>query len=131
MNRNFLAGVRVLVLEDDALIAMMQTASLEDAGCTVLGPARRVDQALLLMEGERIDLALLDVNLGGEKVYPVADVLAERGVPFVFLTGYGSGLLPAAHMGRPCLTKPCGEADLLVALCGELAAKRGTVRVGP
>jgi CheY-like chemotaxis protein len=123
MNREMLVGSRVLIVEDDPIIAMMQTAILESAGCVVLGPAPMVDQALLTIAAQGIDLALLDVHLGDEKVYPVADALAERGVPFVFLTGYSSEMLPPAHCGRRCLTKPSDEDELLGALCEALHSK--------
>lgn len=126
MNRDMLVGSRVLIVEDDPIIAMMQTAILASAGCTVLGTAPGVERALLTIAAQAIDLALLDINLDGEKVYPVADALAERGVPFVFLTGYGSEMLPPAHRGRRCLTKPCDEDELLGALCEALHSKRRT-----
>lgn len=120
MTQDMLAGSRVLIVEDDPIIAMTQKMTLEEAGCGVLGPAPDVDQALLIIGRQSIDLALLDINLNGEKVYPVADALAKRGVPFVFLTGYGDEMLAPAHRGQRCLTKPCDEDDLLRALCEAL-----------
>jgi two-component system, chemotaxis family, sensor kinase Cph1 len=126
MTPGLLAGRHVLVVEDDPIIAMTQTTILEDAGCVVLGPAPGVDQALRMVAGDRVDLALLDVSLGSETVYPVADALAERGVPFVFLTGYSTEILPPAHKGRRCLRKPCDDDELLAALRAALDAKRKT-----
>jgi CheY-like chemotaxis protein len=126
MTQDMLVGSRVLIVEDDPIIAMTQTMTLEGAGCVVLGPAPGIDQAILMIDAQSVDLALLDINLDGEKVYPVADALAKRGVPFVFLTGYGSEMLPPAHRGQRCLTKPCDEDDLLRALREVLHSKRRT-----
>ena len=118
-----LVGRRVLIVEDDPVIAATQKMILEGAGCTVLDPAPGVEAALRTIGAHRVDLALLDVNLGDEKVYPVADALAARGVPFVFLTGYGSETLPPVHRARPCVTKPCDDDDLLAALSDALHPK--------
>ena len=84
------------------------------------------EHALLTIAAQAIDLALLDINLDGGKVYPVADALADRGVPFVFLTGYGSEMLQPAHRGRRCLMKPCDDDELLRVLCEALHSKRRT-----
>lgn len=112
-----LAGVRALVVEDEALIAMDLVATLRRAGCVVVGPARRVAPALLLVAGDpRPDVALLDVNLGGEPVVPVADALAGRDIPFVLITGYGRDALPERFRDRPLLGKPCAAAPLLATL---------------
>src|SRR5262249_43137929 len=97
---------RVLVVEDDFLTALALEGMLIDAGCAVVGPVPRVSEALEVIEVERLDLALLDVNLAGERVFPVADVLVERGVPFVFTTGYSAEHLPPRHRNRPILAKP-------------------------
>jgi CheY-like chemotaxis protein len=126
MTQGMLVGSCVLIVEDDPIIAMTQKMTLEEAGCSVLGPAPNVEQALLMIGTQSIDLALLDINLNGEKVYPVADALAKLGVPFVFLTGYGDEMLPPAHRRRRCLTKPCDEDDLLRVLCEALRSKRRT-----
>jgi DNA-binding response OmpR family regulator len=111
-----LEGLRVLVVEDEVLIAMMLEEMLHEAGCVMVGPASRVEKAVEAARAEPIDLALLDVNLAGEKVFPVADALARRGVPFVFLTGYGRSSLPAPYADRPALSKPFKLAALLSAL---------------
>ena len=126
MTQDMLVGSRVLIVEDDPIIAMTQAMILEGAGCVVLGPAPGVDQAILMIGAQSVDLALLDVNLDGEKVYPVADALAKRGVPFVFLSGYGSEMLPPTHRGQRCLTKPYDEDDLLRTLREALLSKRRT-----
>jgi CheY-like chemotaxis protein len=111
-----LAGRRVLVVEDDAMIAMMWETALLDAGCTVVGPVSRVRAALSALKGDKIDAALLDVQLGIESVFAVADTLAADHIPFVFLTGYGAIALPERFRGRPALTKPCRLQDLVTAV---------------
>jgi len=106
-----LTGRRVLVVEDEALVAMLVEDALLDAGAAVLGPAATVSEALLLLEQERPDVAVLDLNLAGETSTPVADVLAKRGVPFVVATGYGAEGLPPSHAHVPVLAKPYDPDD--------------------
>lgn len=108
-----LAGLRVLIVEDEVIIAMLLEETLHDAGCVVIGPVPRVDKAMEVARAEPLDFALLDVNLAGEKVFPVAEVLVERAVPFVFLTGYGRSGLPATYAQRPALAKPFKLAALM------------------
>ncbi|MEF2073858.1 response regulator [Consotaella aegiceratis] len=85
-----LAGLRVFLVEDEALVAMQLEDMLIDFGCEVVGLAMRLNKALEMLEQlHDIDVAVLDVNLGGERVYPVAEKLCGRGVPIVFATGYG------------------------------------------
>jgi len=107
-----LDGQHVLVVEDEELIALMLVDVLEEHGATVLGPAGSLPDALALADRSEMTAALLDLNLKGEAVYPVADRLAARGVPFVFLTGYGQGQLAARHAQAPVLTKPFGPRQL-------------------
>src|SRR3954466_6402529 len=94
-----LRGQCLLVVEDEYLIAADLTTSLESLGVEVIGPAASVEEALSLIEnyGGSLDGAVLDVNLRNERVFPVADKLSERGVPFVFTTGYDALAIPAAH----------------------------------
>ncbi len=101
-----LTGRRILVVEDEALIAMLLEDLLGDLGCKVVGPAANVTQALELAARERPDAAVLDVNLGKETVFPVADALQRAGVPFVFITGYGPAGLTGAHSGHATIRKP-------------------------
>ena len=101
-----LNGRRVFVVEDETLVSMLIEDILEDFGCTVVGPAARLDQALTLAQSEQIDVAILDVNLAGTRVFPVADILAKRGVPFIFASGYGDLALEGPHVGRPVVQKP-------------------------
>ena len=105
-------GLRVLVVEDEALVAMLVEDMLGDLGCRVLGPAGSVRQALELLDRETPQAAILDVNLGGESVYPVADVLKAAGVPFVLATGYGEAGVAHAYRQAPVLQKPFEQAEL-------------------
>ncbi len=111
------AGRRVLVVEDESLVAMLLETILEDMGCVPVGPAATVDEGLQLAGGDQpIDAALLDVNVAGKQVFPIAGALKARGVPFVFSTGYGEGGLPDEWRGQPTLQKPFTEAAVRNAL---------------
>jgi CheY-like chemotaxis protein len=107
-----LNGLRVLVVEDEAAISLLLEDMLLDFGCEVIGPAARLTAALDAVSREAIDLAILDVNVAGEPIYPVADALAQRSVPFVFSTGYGSAGIKDAYRDRPVLQKPFAQHDL-------------------
>lgn len=111
-----LAGVRVFIVEDEALILDTLQDMLEGLGCHVVESAVRVDEALAKLAAVDLDVAVLDVNVAGHRIDPVADLLAARGVPFVFASGYGRASLPAAHRERVLLTKPYRKADLRAAL---------------
>jgi CheY-like chemotaxis protein len=103
---------RVLLVEDEGLVALMLEDLLEDLGCEVAASLASVRSALAWIEaGGSADMALLDVNLSGEAVFPVADALSERGVPFVFATGYGEGHDPR-FKGAPLLGKPIRQERL-------------------
>jgi CheY-like chemotaxis protein len=91
---------------------------LGDFGCVVVGPAASIAEALVLATDAQIDVAVLDMNLGGQPVFPVADALKARGVPFIFASGYGESGLNGAHRGVPLLQKPFRQADLEKALIG-------------
>jgi DNA-binding NtrC family response regulator len=106
------SGLKVLVVEDEPLIAMEVQDLLTESGCTVIGPASSVEQGMRLMKEEDVDGAVLDVNLGGEMVFPLADALAGQSIPFVYVTGYGK-LLRACDHSRPVLQKPYANQDLL------------------
>ena len=107
-----LSGRRVLVVEDEMIVAWLLQDMLADLGCAVVGPAARVAQALAMIEAEAIDAAVLDVNLNGQKSYPVADALAARGVPFVFSTGYETESLPNDYQSLRLLQKPFKRSEL-------------------
>ena len=120
-----LNGARVLVLEDETLVSMMVEDMLLDLGCEVLGPFAKLDQALEFV-GQAdggIDAALLDVNLGGIRSFPMAEALADKGVPFVFTTGYDESGLPDAWRGRPTLRKPFMMGEMADALRKALPEK--------
>ncbi len=108
---------RVLVVEDEAMIAMDLQGILRRAGCEVIGPVGRVEAATRRADGEPPpDVALLDIILGGESVFVVADALAARRIPFVFVTGYGKDVLPERFRERPMTSKPYSPGSLLAML---------------
>jgi DNA-binding response OmpR family regulator len=108
---------RVLVVEDELMIAMLFESILNDSSeCTVIGPFARVKRALEAARNEPLDAALLDIHLAGEPVFPVADLLAERGVPFAFVTGYAKDVLPPVYRDRPLLQKPFRPQTVLAML---------------
>jgi two-component sensor histidine kinase/CheY-like chemotaxis protein len=98
--------LHVLLVEDESLVAMMMQDVLEDLGCRVNGPYRTIASAVEAAKDEAVDLALLDINLGDELVYPAADVLSDRGIKFVFLTGYDNAHVDARYRYAPVLQKP-------------------------
>ena len=120
-----LTGARVLVLEDETLVSMMVEDMLLDLGCEVLGPFAKLDQALEFVGKAQggIDAALLDVNLGGVRSFPMAEDLAIKGVPFVFTTGYDESGLPDIWRGRPTLRKPFMMGEMAEALRKALPEK--------
>ena len=107
-----LAGRRVLIVEDEAMIALLIQDVLTDLGSTVVGPASRIEEALELARSSALDLAALDLNLAGNPVYPVAQVLADRAVPFVFMTGYGQQGIAEPWRSRPSIAKPFRPSQL-------------------
>ena len=115
-----LRGCRVLVVEDEYLLADDLSLALSSAGADVLGPVPSIAEATAeIAAGRRIDLAVLDVNLRGDMVFPVADALVERGIPFAFATGYDSGSLPDRFSAVPRFEKPFKAsriAEILVPL---------------
>lgn len=114
---------RILVVEDEILIAMMIEDALADLGCEIVGPASSLEAAILLARDEEIDAAFLDVTIRGGQVFPVAEILVQRGIPFVFSSGYGDWALPEAFQGHRRLTKPftAGELEAMARiLCGGL-----------
>lgn len=120
-----LTGRRVLVVEDESLVAMLLETILEDMGCTPVGPAANIDEGLALAtDGERLDAALLDVNVAGRQVFPVAEALKARGVPFVFSTGYGEGGLPEEWRGQATIQKPFTEAAVRDALMKAMGVEK-------
>ena len=106
------SGLRVLLVEDENLVALLLEDMLAELGHTVVGPVARLDKALEIAQLEAFDVAILDVNINGEEAYPIAEALAARGIPFVFSTGYGKQSLRAPYSDRPALQKPFERHDL-------------------
>ena len=109
-------GLRVLVVEDEMMVALLLETMLIDLGHQVAGPVARLEKGLEVIEREVIDLAVLDVNINGREVYPIAEALEARSVPLIFATGYGSTGLHPAYSGHPVLQKPYRREDLRVAI---------------
>ena len=114
-----LAGLRVLVVEDEMLVSLLIEDTLTESECIVVGPYDRVPAALEAARTLMLDAAVLDVNLAGTKVYPVAEMLSARGVPFLLLSGYGAGAVPIEHPSWPMCSKPF-RPELLLAMLAEL-----------
>ena len=113
---------RILVVEDELMIRMLLEDMLGELGYTVAAEAGRLDEALQAAKTADFDIAILDVNLDGEPVSPVADALVARGTPFVFATGYGERGLPEPYRDRPMLKKPFQMDGLKQMLQSALAA---------
>jgi CheY-like chemotaxis protein len=111
---------RVLVVEDEAVIAALIENALVDGGCSVVGPVATVGRALELIEKTGIDAALLDISINGRDTYPVADLLVARGVPFVFVSGFTRRDLPPRYRHCAHITKPFGPSAIMAALSSQL-----------
>jgi CheY-like chemotaxis protein len=115
---------RVLVVEDELLVALDIESIVIEAGMAVIGPASTAAEALRLIETTAFEAALIDANLNGEPIDEVAGALSERGIPFAYVTGYGRESLPAAHPA-PIVTKPFDAAQLVAAVRRLLATSGG------
>jgi CheY-like chemotaxis protein len=108
-------ALRVLVVEDEPVVAMCLEDILDGLGCVPVGPAGRLSEGLALAESETLDAAILDINLAGERSTPIAEMLRMRGVPFAFASGYGAA--PEGFAGKvPLIEKPYGEREIEAAL---------------
>lgn len=116
MSEMSLDGVKVIVVEDEAIVAMLLEQMLEDLGCTVTGTASQLASAVTLVNDSDADVAILDMNLAGHRVDPVARILVEKATPFIFASGYGEDGLSAEWRGRPVLPKPFRLEELRLAL---------------
>lgn len=118
-----LRGSRLLIVEDEFLIAADLADVLRDEGAEILGMAGSVEeaQAVIEAEGDRLDGAVLDVNLGRDRVYPVADALMARKVPFVFATGYDVAVIPEAYAEVPRFEKPVRAAAVVRFLAEQIS----------
>lgn len=112
MGLSSLSGRRILLVEDESLVAALAEDLLLDAGCEVM-LAMRLDEAMVFAADDEVELGILDVNLGAERSYPVADLLRARGKPFIFATGYGREGLNGAYQDIPVLQKPYRGDQLL------------------
>ena len=117
-----LSGRRILVVEDEPIIAMALEDMLRDLDCIVVGPALRLDEAESRARTEPLDGAILDVNLGDGPTFSVAEILAARGVPFCFSTGYGASVIPARFESAAVLQKPYRREALALHLGNCLAS---------
>jgi ActR/RegA family two-component response regulator len=118
-----LAGKRVLIVEDDNILAMNLVEELAAEGAKAIGPAGTVDGALKAIKNADMDGAIVDINLGGNAAFPVADALADRHIPFVFATGYlVAGYIPVRHANVPRFEKPTPPG----AICSALEAAMST-----
>lgn len=109
---SLLSGHRIFLVEDEVMVSWALEQAIVSLDCVVVGPAARVKQALAMIETEVFDAAVLDINLNGEKSYPVADALIARGTPFVFSTGYNRDSTPHGYEGLPSLQKPFSIPEL-------------------
>ena len=116
MSKRELSNRKVLVVEDEMMIAMLIEDMLDEFGCKLVGPATNVPRALELIGKESIEVAVLDLNLDGQDTYAIADALQRKNVPFIFATGYGSTGLRQEYGNRPVLQKPFQARDLETAL---------------
>ena len=110
------AALRVLVVEDEVLVAMLIEDMLRELDCEVVALSGTLEDALRRAQGDAFDIAVLDVNLNGRQSLPVADALRARKLPFLFATGYGAKILGGAYDGVPVLQKPFGREELKDAL---------------
>ena len=119
-----LEGLKVLVVEDDLLLAELTKDLLEDSGCQVVGPVGWLHRGLELAQDKTLDGAILDINLHGEVSFAIAEVLDSRGVPFVFVTGYDGNIVPLAFRSAPRLDKPVADEHLIEAMVVAFTGKR-------
>jgi CheY-like chemotaxis protein len=106
-------GKRVLIVEDESMIRMLLEDMLGDLGYSVTGSVGKLDEALALAKETEFDIAILDINLNGQAVSPVADILDSRGLPYIFASGYGEQGVPDSHRDRPLLQKPFHQEALM------------------
>ena len=116
-----LQGLRVLLVEDEGLVAMSVEDMLSDLGCTVAALAGSLPEAMGKAQAGGFEVALLDVSLNGKQVFPVAKLLSEMGIPFAFASGYGPAGLPPDFRNRPVVPKPFQIEELSAALNAALA----------
>ena len=129
MSKRELSNRKVLVVEDEMMIAMLIEDMLEEFGCELVGPATNVPRALELIGREKVDVAVLDLNLDGKDTYAIADALRQKNVLFIFATGYGSTGMRPEYGDRPVLQKPFQAKDLEIAFAKALAGSNVVARI--
>lgn len=115
--------IRVVLIEDEPLVAIIVEDALEALGCEIIGPIAQLDEALAAVERENFDCAIIDVNIRGGLSYPVATLLVERGCPILLATGYRRGSLPDSLIHEACIAKPYSTSQLeqkIRQLCGRV-----------
>lgn len=117
-------GTRILLVEDEALLLLEMQDLLEDLGCLVVGTAARLPEATALASTADFDVALLDMNIQGQRIDPVARIVKDRGLAIIFVTGYGSRTLPPG-VAAPVIDKPCSQEKLRVLLAALTEARHG------
>ena len=117
------AGWRVLIVEDEALIAALIETILSEAGYSIVGPVATLEGALETIERQRLDAALLDIGINGHDVYAVADVLMKRRIPFIFVSGFTRKQMPAAYQHCAYIAKPF-TPDAMLALLEEVVGRK-------
>ena len=124
-----LADTRILVVEDDPDIAAVVTEALLDAGYLVFD-ARRIGDALEMLQTQTIGAAILDINIGDELVFPIASVLDERGIPYLFASGADGSIIPSQYAHRPHLRKPYRVRDAIALLVRVLSPSPAATLAG-
>jgi DNA-binding response OmpR family regulator len=109
-------SLKILVVEDEVMVGLLTEEFLDALGHTAIGPIARLEKAVEAAQNESVDLALLDINLAGQEVFPVADILRKRSIPFIFLSGYGDSRLRPCDEGKPILQKPYLKEQLQTAI---------------
>jgi CheY-like chemotaxis protein len=125
MRANQAGSKRIFVVEDELMIRMLLDGMLGDLGHVVAAEAGGIDEALALAKDTDFDIAILDVNLNGQPIDPVVEILIERGLPFVFATGYGQRGVPEPYRGNPTLQKPFQSEALARALDAAVSKAAG------
>ena len=120
-----LSGLKIFLVEDESLVALMIEAMIEELGASVIGTESKIEESLAFVarRHSEIDVAVLDLNLGGARSYDIAQALADNGIPLVFSTGYSDDAILPEWRGRPLLGKPFQLAELENALKGAVAAR--------
>ncbi|KKX32886.1 response regulator [Rhizobium sp. LC145] len=113
-----ISGLKVLIVEDEGLVALMIEDMLQDLGCEVIASVSRLADARTIAAKAEVDLAVLDVNLAGEPSFSVAEILRNRQIPFIFSTGYGMEGLPDEFGGHPVIGKPFSSGELQQIIAG-------------